>query len=142
MVFDLLKGAIPVGLGFMFNLPPITLGFVAVAACLGHMYPLYFDFKGGKGVATALGALMPLGLDIAGVLLIAWTIAVAGTGYSSVGAIASICLAPAATYLLAPDYLFPVMGLATLVLVKHHSNIYRLMKGKESKVWQRGKARE
>ncbi|MGY0583394.1 MAG: glycerol-3-phosphate 1-O-acyltransferase PlsY, partial [Paraglaciecola chathamensis] len=63
-IFDVLKGTIPVYVGYFLGLSPIALGLVGLAACLGHIFPLYFYFKGGKGVASAIGAMLPLGWEL------------------------------------------------------------------------------
>lgn len=57
--FDILKGMLPVWLAYKLEVPPLYLGLTAIAACLGHIYPLLFHFRGGKGVATAFGAIAP-----------------------------------------------------------------------------------
>ena len=62
MVADLLKGTIPVLIAKALEADPVTIGFTALAAVIGHMYPVFFDFKGGKGVATAIGALLRFSL--------------------------------------------------------------------------------
>ncbi len=59
------------------------LGMIAICACIGHIYPLFFGFEGGKAVATAFGTMMPIGLDLAGLLIATWIILVGATGYSS-----------------------------------------------------------
>lgn len=84
-LLDMLKGTLPVYLAWYFGIPPVYLGFIGIAACLGHMYPLYFHFRGGKGVATALGALMPLGLDMGSFMIMTWLLVLLLTGYSSSG---------------------------------------------------------
>ena len=61
LLFDILKGMLPVWLGYYLGLTQFELGMVALGACLGHIFPIYFRFKGGKGVATAFGAIAPIG---------------------------------------------------------------------------------
>ncbi|CAK8742506.1 Glycerol-3-phosphate acyltransferase [Sodalis praecaptivus] len=94
MVFDILKGMIPVWIGYGLGLPPFWLGLVAIAACLGHIYPVFFHFRGGKGVATALGAIAPIGYDLSGLMIGTWLLTVLLSGYSSLGAIVSALIAP------------------------------------------------
>ncbi|MDQ6576836.1 MAG: glycerol-3-phosphate 1-O-acyltransferase PlsY, partial [Haemophilus parahaemolyticus] len=66
LLFDVLKGMLPVALALRFGLEPSEIGFIALAACLGHVFPIFFRFRGGKGVATALGTLIPFGMEISG----------------------------------------------------------------------------
>ena len=83
LLCDMLKGTIPVWLGYFLDIDPIILGVVAIAACLGHMYPIFFHFKGGKGVATALGAIAPIGLDLTGMIMGTWLLVAFLFRYSS-----------------------------------------------------------
>lgn len=91
---DILKGTIPVYGSYFLGIEPVLLGVIAIAACLGHIFPLYFGFEGGKAVATAFGAMLPIGLDLAGLLILCWIAVVFLTGYSSLGAILAVSLAP------------------------------------------------
>jgi glycerol-3-phosphate acyltransferase PlsY len=137
LVFDVLKGTVPVWVSYYLGLEPIYLAFVAVMACLGHMFPLFFGFSGGKAVATAFGAILPLGLDIAAMLIITWAIVARITRYSSLAAIASLGLAPLFTYLVKPEYTLPVGILSVLIILRHKDNIVRLLRGQESKILER-----
>ncbi len=142
LVSDILKGTIPTYGSYFLGIEPIYLGFIAIAACVGHIFPLFFGFKGGKAVATAFGAMLPIGLDLAGLLIASWVIVVAISGYSSLGAIVAVSLAPMFTFLIKPLYTLPVAMLSILIIIRHHENIHRLWHRKESKIWQKGKARE
>jgi glycerol-3-phosphate acyltransferase PlsY len=134
LVFDILKGTIPVWGAYFLGLEPLNLGIIALAACLGHMYPIFFDFKGGKAVATALGVLLPIGLDLAGLLILTWLCVIYFTRYSSLAAIITVSLAPFYIWLLKPLYMYPVMMLSLLIIFRHKENIGRLIKGCENKV--------
>jgi glycerol-3-phosphate acyltransferase PlsY len=134
LFFDVLKGAIPVWLGYFLNLDPIALGFVAIATCLGHMYPIFFDFKGGKAVATALGVFLPIGWFLGLLLIITWVTVVKLTKYSSLAAIVTVSLAPLYVYLIKPHYLYPSLMLSALIIFRHRDNIARLLDGTESKI--------
>ena len=68
LVFDILKGMLPVWLAYKLDVPPLYLGLTAIAACPGHIYPVFFHFRGGKGVATAFGAIAPIGWDLTGLM--------------------------------------------------------------------------
>lgn len=72
LLFDILKGTLPVAIGVSFNLSPSALGFIALAVCLGHIFPIFFQFKGGKGVATALGAISALSFVVVGGAIGTW----------------------------------------------------------------------
>ena len=139
LVFDILKGTIPVWGSYFLKIEPLFLGLIAICACIGHIFPLFFGFKGGKAVATAFGAMMPIGLDLAGLLIASWLIIVALSGYSSLAAILTVSLAPLFTWFIKPLYTVPVLMLSVLIILRHRENIVRLYQGKESKVWDKTK---
>lgn len=139
LVFDILKGTIPVWGSYFLKIDAVFLGLIAICACVGHIFPLFFGFKGGKAVATAFGAMMPIGLDLAGLLIASWLIIVAITGYSSAAAIITVSLAPLFTWFIKPLYTVPVLMLSILIILRHRENIVRLWQGKESKVWDKTK---
>jgi len=134
LIFDILKGTIPVWGAYFLKLEPLELGLVAVAACLGHMYPLFFSFKGGKAVATAFGSLLPIGLSLGGLLIGTWLLIVAITRYSSLAALVAVTLAPLYTWWIKPLYTLPVTFITLLIIIRHRTNIVRLFKGEEPKV--------
>jgi acyl phosphate:glycerol-3-phosphate acyltransferase len=142
LFLDVLKGTIPVWISYFLGIEAIFLGLVAIAACLGHIFPLYFGFKGGKGVSTALGAMLPIGLDLSGLLIITWIVTVFLSGYSSLAALITVSLAPLYTLFIKPQYTLAVAMLSLLIILRHRSNIIRLIKGKESRIWDKGKANE
>lgn len=130
-LFDLLKGAIPVYCGYLLGFEPLVLGLVAISACLGHMYPLYFGFKGGKAVATALGAMMPIAWTLALALFATWILVFVTARISSLAAIITLLLAPLYTYLIKSQYTLAVALLSLLIIGKHRKNIVRLFKREE-----------
>ncbi|MBB1293979.1 MULTISPECIES: glycerol-3-phosphate 1-O-acyltransferase PlsY [unclassified Pseudoalteromonas] len=134
LVFDILKGTIPVWGAYFLQLEPLMLGLIGVAACLGHMFPVFFHFKGGKAVATAFGTLLPIGLLLGGLLISTWVAVVAITRYSSLGALVAVSLAPLYTWWIKPLYTLPVTFLTILIIFRHHANIKRLFSGKEPKI--------
>lgn len=134
LAFDVLKGTIPVWGAYFLGIEPIYLGVIAIAASLGHMYPIFFQFKGGKAVATAFGALLPIGLDLGALLVITWFSVAKITKYSSLAAIITVCLAPFYTWLLKPVYTYPVLMLSIIILVRHRHNMARLIQGSEPKI--------
>ena len=134
LLFDILKGTLPVWGGYFLGLEPVHLGIIAVAACLGHMYPIFFNFNGGKAVATAFGVLLPIGLDLGGLLIMTWLFVAKTTRYSSLAAIVTVSLAPLYTWLLKPIYVYPVLMLSGLIIFRHRANIVRLLQHKETKI--------
>ncbi len=137
LLCDMLKGTLPVYGAYALGIEPFYIGLVGIAACLGHIYPIFFHFQGGKGVATALGALLPLGMDVAGALVGTWLLVVAVSGYSSLAALITALLSPLYTYLIKPEYTLPVAMLSCLIILRHHQNIVRLLKGDELKIWKK-----
>ncbi len=137
LIFDVLKGMLPVWLAYSFHIPPMYLGLTAIAACLGHIYPVFFRFKGGKGVATAFGAIAPIGWDLTGLMTGTWLLTVLLSGYSSLGAIVSALIAPFYVWWFKPEFTFPVAMLSCLILLRHHDNIQRLWRGQEGKIWDK-----
>jgi glycerol-3-phosphate acyltransferase PlsY len=138
-LFDVLKGALPVYLGFLFGLEPLGLSAIAISACIGHIFPVYFEFKGGKGVATALGALLPLNWWLALCLVTTWGLVFALSRISSLAAIFTFLLAPIYTYLFEPDYTIAVSLLCLLILARHKQNIFRLFAKQEHKLRRKKK---
>lgn len=137
LLCDMLKGTIPVWGGYFLDIEPVILGVIAIAACLGHMYPLFFHFKGGKGVATALGAIAPIGLDLTGMIIATWLSVAFLFRYSSLAAIVTVLLAPFYTWMIKPQYTLPVAMLCCLIVFRHHQNIKRLIDGTEPKVGEK-----
>ncbi|WP_435236155.1 glycerol-3-phosphate 1-O-acyltransferase PlsY [Psychromonas sp. PT13] len=134
LIFDLIKGTIPVYLAYFLHFAPVEIGFIGIAACLGHIYPPYFNFKGGKGVATGLGTLLPLGMDMTGLLVLTWLLTIAVSGYASLAAIITAIAAPFFVAYIKPEYIVPVSMLSILITLRHGSNIRRLLAGKEKKI--------
>lgn len=118
----------------IWSLPPYTPYLAALAAFLGHLFPVFFGFKGGKGVATALGVLLALDARLGGLTLATWGIVFAITRISSLSALLAAAMAPFYGWLLLGAG--PETGLLTLlcalVLARHHSNIRKLLSGEEA----------
>jgi glycerol-3-phosphate acyltransferase PlsY len=134
LFLDILKGTVPVWGAYFLQVEPLYLGIIGVAACLGHMYPIFFNFQGGKAVATALGTLLPIGLGLGALLIITWLSVAKLTKYSSLAAIVTVSLAPVYVFLLKPLYVYPTLMLSALIILRHKDNIVRLLKGTESKI--------
>ncbi|MGR5067938.1 MULTISPECIES: glycerol-3-phosphate 1-O-acyltransferase PlsY [Vibrio] len=137
LLCDMLKGTIPVWSGYFLGIDPIILGVIAIAACLGHMYPIFFHFKGGKGVATALGAIAPIGLDLTGLVMLTWLSVAILFRYSSLAALVTVLVTPFYAWMFKPQYTLPVAMLCCLIVFKHHQNIRRLLSGEEPKIGEK-----
>lgn len=132
---DFLKGIIPalIGLLWLGELGGIIGGSMAV---IGHCYPVWLKFKGGKGVATSAGILIVLMPDICILLLIGQFIIIALTKYMSLASLLSAVLLPLLAFIFSKSdqmTLFSV-GLALFVIFRHRSNLFRLIKGTETKL--------
>ena len=137
---DALKGLVAVILARCLqdalNLSDIAIAAVAVAALVGHMWPLFFGFKGGKGVATALGVLLALSPATALVCATIWLVMAFGFKVSSLAALAATVAAPLVAFWLMPysSWAWATVVIAVLVLYRHKSNIQNLLQGKEGKI--------
>ncbi|TLU67251.1 glycerol-3-phosphate 1-O-acyltransferase PlsY [Thalassotalea litorea] len=134
LFLDVLKGAVPVYGGFLLGVEPVYLGLIALAACLGHMYPVFFKFQGGKAVATAFGALSAIGWTFSLALITTWLLVFKTTKYSSLAAIVTVSLAPLYTFFLKPLYVQEVTMLSLLIIFRHRDNLLRLWQGEEGKM--------
>ncbi len=134
LLFDMLKGAIPAYVAYRLGIDAIFLGIIAISACLGHIYPIFFKFKGGKGVATAFGAMAPIGGGLSLAVLATWVLCVIIFRYSSLAAIITSLLVPLYTWYFDDRFTIPAAMLALLIIIRHKENIERLLKGEESKV--------
>lgn len=133
---DLLKGLLPVLVAKYFDVSLLLLSWTCFAAVLGHIYPIYFHFKGGKGVATTLGVMFGLHFILGAAAIGTWLMIASFTRYSSLASIITVILAP--LYVLAMTHhfeVFPALFFITLlVLYQHRENINRLIEGKENKI--------
>ncbi len=137
LLLDALKATLAVLVASWAFGPPTGLA-AAAGAILGHMYPIWLRFRGGKGVATYLGGLIGLAWPAAIVFVLAW-LAVAGlTRYSSAAALAATLASPIAVAAIGESGAALVFAaLSALIWVKHSGNIVRLLKGSESKIGQK-----
>ena len=136
---DVLKGVAPVLLAKGLALSPTVTALSAFAAFLGHLHPLYFRFRGGKGMATALGAIAALAWPVAAVMCAIWLVVAATTRYSSLASMTAAVSAPVAAAWFAPHPATPsaLALIAALLLWRHRGNIRRLADGTESRIGQR-----
>lgn len=131
---DLLKGLIPVLLAKVLGASLTIQLIVAMAAFLGHLYPVFFGLKGGKGVATAMGVLLGLNWLVAFAALTVWLLTYAIKRISSLSALTTTALAPVYIWMITHSIEFLVFGivLATLIFWRHRSNIRELIAGTET----------
>ena len=107
----------------------------AAAAVIGHMFPPWLKFRGGKGVATALGVLLALAWPVGLLSCLIWLAMARLFRYSSLSSISALAAGPVLAWWLATPQLVELFGfLALLVIARHHANIRRLLKGEESKI--------
>lgn len=133
---DMLKGLLPVMLAGLIHVSPVLLGFTCLAAVLGHMYPVFFGFKGGKGVATALGALLGLHFMLGVIVIATWLLVANFSRYSSLASIISFIFAPIYSIVSIGNIsaFLPLLFITLLILYQHRNNITRLMDGNEPKI--------
>jgi len=109
--------------------------FAAAGALIGHLYPFWLRFRGGKGAATLFGILIPLIWPAAVVYAVVWIVLLLTFRISSLAGMAAALSAPASAFVMGDSALFPMLlGFALLVLWKHRENILRLRKGTEPRI--------
>lgn len=137
LLLDAAKGAAAVLIAQRFF--PHAVQFAAAGALIGHLYPVWLKFRGGKGVATLFGILAPLLPVAALVYVLVWVGLLLIARISSLAGIAAAASAPVSAAVLGREDLFPLLlGFALLVVWKHHANIRRLLAGTEPRVGAKG----
>ncbi len=140
LIGDCVKGWIPVGLAVHFDeqlaLGDAGIALIAVAVFAGHLWPVFFRFKGGKGVATALGVLLGLNPILGLATLVTWVVVAYAFRYSSLAALIASVFAPFYYALLfGPGIKLAAVGLMSALLIyRHRKNIGNLLSGKESRI--------
>ncbi|MBQ2845808.1 MAG: glycerol-3-phosphate 1-O-acyltransferase PlsY [Firmicutes bacterium] len=130
LIVDILKGVIAVLIGNLIAGPAGGMC-AAVAAFCGHVWPVFYKFKGGKGVATAFGVLLGINVWLALAALAVVAIGVLVTKRMSVGSILGAACFPILAYFLEPAFIIPGSALALCIIIKHKANIVRLIHGEE-----------
>ena len=140
---DCAKGWLAVALAVYFSerlqLDSVGIALIAFAVFAGHLWPVFFRFKGGKGVATALGVLLGLNPVLGIATLVTWLIVARATRYSSVAALVAAVFAPfyyALLFGVHPEWL-AILIMSALLVYRHRSNIANLLAGKESRIGQK-----
>ncbi|VAW90372.1 Acyl-phosphate:glycerol-3-phosphate O-acyltransferase PlsY (EC 2.3.1.n3) [hydrothermal vent metagenome] len=141
LFFDVLKGVIPVFIALFIGVEQAIVAFVAFAAFIGHLYPLFFSFKGGKGVATALGVFVSMNGMVGLAILTTWLAMAFIFRLSSLAALTASVLAPLYVWLLISDTTTTAVTvvISALLLWRHRSNIRNLVAGKEPKIGSKKK---
>jgi glycerol-3-phosphate acyltransferase PlsY len=136
---DTVKGVIPVLLARWYGFPDTVLAFVAFAAFLGHIFPIYFRFEGGKGVATMLGCLLALTWQTALAWMGTWLIVACIFRYSSLAALTASIIAPLYIWFFTHNtfYVCIMVVMTLIVFYRHKTNIRNLLSGKEGKIGQK-----
>jgi glycerol-3-phosphate acyltransferase PlsY len=133
---DLLKGFVPVALASLGGAGEMGIAGTALAAFLGHIYPVFFGFQGGKGVATAFGAIVAFSPWVALLAIVTWLLMTAVARVSSLSALTTAILTPFYLwwYELPESYLAASLAMTALLIWRHRSNVRRLLDGTESRI--------
>jgi len=137
LLADILKGWLPVFLiSYFYGLIPCAV-VAGVAAILGHMYPVWLKFKGGKGVATYIGVALGFSVNIGLLFVMIWLLVAYFTRYSSLSALIAALLTPLFSIFLSGTFIAAVLfALSGLIFFRHKLNIKRLIEGTEPKIGQ------
>lgn len=139
LVLDGGKGAAAVGIGLQFGIDIAVIA--AAAALIGHIFPVWLRFKGGKGVATALGVLLAIAFPAGALACLTWLAVAAIFRYSSLAALVALAAAPVyAWWLVDHQRMELAVVIAVVVWLRHAANIRRLARGEEPKIGRRGEA--
>ncbi len=133
------KGWVAVLAASALGLAPELLALVGFAAFLGHVFPVWLRFHGGKGVATAAGVLIAFDWRLGIAVIAAWLAVAAATRYSSLAALAAAVIAPAAAWWMfgAQPRFYAVLGMAALLVLRHRGNIAKLARGEEGRIGEK-----
>lgn len=138
LIGDALKGALPVLLAKYAGCTMSELSWIACAAFLGHLYPVFFGFRGGKGVATAIGGLLALAWPLACTALLTWLVVLIVFRYVSLASIIAAISVAIYAWWLVPHPAHPAIVLmSTLLIWRHRANMQRLLAGTENKLGKR-----
>lgn len=139
LALDMLKGWAPVALGRTLGASDVQVAGVALAAFLGHLYPVFLRFRGGKGVATFLGVLLALLPKVAFLVAGVWLLIAAVFRYSSLAALVAAAASPLLVWLLDGRRGFVALAvvLSGFILIRHRENMRRLLAGEERRIGRR-----
>lgn len=133
LLADIIKGALPVAIAVQLAFSSLEIGAVALAAFLGHIFPVYLKFKGGKGVATMYGVLIPWMPWVGVCAFLVWLLTYKLSKLVSLASILSGLILPVFAWLLdaSQEGIVVCVVLGALMIIRHHSNIHRLIAGTE-----------
>ncbi len=136
LVGDILKGAIAILISRAVTDDAVILALVGLAVFIGHLWPVFFSFRGGKGVATALGVWLALSPWVGLALIATWIAMAVLFRYSSLSALTAAVIAPLYVYLFMPRpaYLAMMLAMSALLVFRHRVNIARLLAGTETRI--------
>ena len=136
LILDMLKGVVAVLLAKLLTDSSFIVTLSALAVFLGHLYPVFFRFKGGKGVATALGVLLALHWMVGVGALLTWLAMAFGFRYSSLAALITAAMTPLYMFWFSGilDYIVVNVVITALIFWRHQSNIQKLLNGSEGKI--------
>ena len=139
LIGDVTKGIIPIALGYKLGFTSGTLSVIGLCSLLGHIYPVFYHYKGGKGIATFIGILIALNWLLACCFILTWVATAFFTRYSSLSALLAITVTPIAAFIIeVPTAMLIVLTCCSLIIFIHHKkNILNLMKGDEKKIGQK-----
>ena len=135
LIGDMLKGLLPVLAANILEVMPLTLALTGLAAFLGHLYPVFFGFRGGKGVATMLGVLFGFHGLVGAATAGTWLLIAKGFKISSLAALIATLLAPLYVWLIigpSQELIITTVVMTLLLFWRHRTNIQRLLSGEES----------
>lgn len=139
LLFDALKGYVPVAVAWQLGFPELAVTAVGLGAFIGHLWPIFFKFEGGKGVATAAGVLLGFAPALGGLVLLVWITMAVVFRYSSLAALTASLAAPviqAWGWGLGPATVGTAI-MSALLIWRHEANIRKLLAGQESKLGQK-----
>ena len=131
LVGDIIKTAAPISIAIWLDYSSFQVSWVGVCALLGHCFPVYFRFKGGKGVASMFAVLLLVMPRLSVLALVSWLIVAWSFRRSSVASIITAIIVPSFAYRFAPELFLPLSALSAVVVLRHRTNIANIIKGKE-----------